>query len=583
MKKNDSFKEFIHNYQKASNNYSKVIKFYANNIQIIEGIKKIINEYKECLMSFKKKLNQIQKNLIKPLYDTEQKNHNFSIYNEYITYINNIFNFYIESITNVVGELEQKIFSENDNNNYLNILNQNKNNLINNQISMEKMFLEYNSEHKIFINEFYSIEEDVQCYFFKKRKKKETDPNLKRYNEIVSEANIVQNRFIKSHDKFQENNKKYFLFYKSYMEEIQKELTKKENYVKENIDSFISILTTNLNSLINKINAFWTEEKNNRNKERKSDFNLFGEKNLEKIVTKYEAEKYKIKSIHNKQIANYLTVENKQILKNLNDELDLGVSIDTANIILNEDDVFEVVKFFYGLFNFVDTNGYDLILEKKKMEVRKLTNKLLQPGLIQKKQNYKEYEDLLPIKENEVKILEEYIKKDRVFINTFLLRINNYRTYGIYGITESEFDLIGNYFRLILDLILKETTEGDYAITNLLIILADTFYLNKNGEKYYLNNKLKGHQLLTDIDFLNKCLAYNIKEEFDKARKLSKVKPSIQREDEIIFSTILPFINFYKEMGLNKQQISNIIEKLPKEYNMSKEKMNEINALIESL
>ena len=61
---------------------------------------------------------------------------------------------------------------------------------------------------------------------------------------------------------------------------------------------------------------------------------------------------------------------------------------------------------------------------------------------------------------------------------TFLQRINNFRTLGIFEIPEREYEIIGNIFKLILDCISKEKTEEDYSIIKLLIILSQTFYIN---------------------------------------------------------------------------------------------------------
>ena len=90
--KEESHKNFIQNYQKALNNYSNTIKLYAYNIQAIDGIEKIISGYKESVLLFQKKLSQIKKSVIKPLLEEGQKNFEFSIYNKYLRYIDDIFN-----------------------------------------------------------------------------------------------------------------------------------------------------------------------------------------------------------------------------------------------------------------------------------------------------------------------------------------------------------------------------------------------------------------------------------------------------------------------------------------------------------
>ena len=585
MKKNDKnpSKEYTLNYQKAINNYANAIKFYTNHFQILEGIKKIIDEYKESIKLFTKKLVNIQKNLIKPLYEEKQKIFNFSFYIKYLLFLDNFLNFQVESMTNTINELDQKVFPENEKNNFNNnlaIFNSNKNNLQNSQINMEKLFIDYNLKHKKFMNEFFSIEEDVQKYYYNIRKKKTKDPGLKNFNKIVTEANNAQYTFMESHNKFQENNKNFFYFYNTKMKELINELIQKENYTEDNMNSFISIFTNNINSLINISNNYFTEEKQLINKEKNNDINIFKEKHILKINSNYEKEKYKVKAIHKKIVEDYLTQESKELLNALNDEFDIIDDFEEiSTIVLNEDDVFAVAKFFYGLFAYVDTSEYNLIIEKKKLEVRDLTNKLLQFGLIKK--DFKEYKDLLPISDTEVESLKEYFKKDREYILSFLQRINNYRILGLFDMPEREYELTGNFFILILDCILKEKTEKDYFVIKFMMILSQTFYVNKNEEKVYLINKLKGHKLFFDLDFLKKCLNLSLKDELEKSLKQSQNKLSDKHKDEMIFATVLPFANYFKEIGLNKEQLLQIIEGISDEYKLNEENMNNIKAIIE--
>ena len=277
-----SSKEFIQNYQKAFNNYSNTVKFYHNNIKIIDTFEKIIKEYKEGIFIFQKKLSNIKKSLIKPLYEEEQKNYNFSIYNKYIQYLDNLFTFQIDSISNIINDIDKKLFSEkenNKNNNYLNILNQIKNNLQSNQPLMEKNFLEYNSAYKIFTKGFELIEEDVQKYYFNLRKKKEKDPN-ETFNSILIQANGIHDKFMKTHYSFLENNKKYFDFYSNKMKDLENYIVQKEDYTKEILNSFMLIIENQINSYINAIKALFSEEEKN-NKEKNKDFKIFSEKNIE--------------------------------------------------------------------------------------------------------------------------------------------------------------------------------------------------------------------------------------------------------------------------------------------------------------
>ena len=268
---------------------------------------------------------------------------------------------------------------------------------------MEKNFIEYNSEHKNFISGLKSIEEDVQDYYYNLRKKKLKDPN-KKFNEILIEGNTVHDSFMSIHNKFQQNNKNYFVYYDKIMEELEKLFIQKENYIENNMNSFILIIQEQLNSLINKISTINSKDNEEKNKEKNQDFKIFSENNFEKLVTNYEKKKYKLKSVKNNIFEDYLNPENKMVLKALNDEFGFDNYLDASTKILNEDDIFNVVKFFSGVFTYIDTGGYDLNIEKVNFNIRKYTNKLLLFGLIKKEP--KEFSELKPINEEETQFLQ---------------------------------------------------------------------------------------------------------------------------------------------------------------------------------
>ena len=277
------------------------------------------------------------------------------------------------------------------------------------------------------------------------------------------------------------------------MEELEKLFIQKENYIENNMNSFIFIIQEQLNSLINKISSINSKENEEMNKGKNQDFKIFSENNFEKLVTNYEKKKYKLKSVKNNIFEDYLNPENKTVLKALNDEFGFDNYLDASTKILNEDDIFNVVKFFSGVFTYIDTGGYDLNIEKVNFNIRKYTNKLLLFGLIKKEP--KEFSELKPINEEETQFLQNYLLKNKIYINTFLQRINNFRTLGIFEIPDREYEIIGNIFILILDSISIEKTEEDYSIIKYLMILSQTFYNNKEGKKNYLSEKLKGNKI----------------------------------------------------------------------------------------
>ena len=611
-KKNSSkSQDFSQNYQKVINNYSSLIKFYTNNTQIMDGIEKIIISYKESIISFKKKLIQLKLNLIKPFYNEEKKSYKYeeqiySFNNNFIYVLNQIINFQIDLITNLFNDIEKNLFSEFEKkriNDFSNSLQQTKNNIQTNEKKMEKLYSEYNSEYKKFYDTFNLIEEDVQKYYINKGKIKSDDTNNNKINRLTNEANFVQNNFLQIHNKFQENNKNYFDEYNEKIKEFENETIKNETYMKNNINLFLQILIKSYKSFLdsidyfikkNKVNISTKEEKDineinenliigeeqSKQEEEKKSVNLtsFKEKYFLLIQSNYNKDKYKVKTIHCHIVGDGQSIEDTEIMDNIFNEMGLEEYVKNTTVILSDEVIFETVKFFYGKFNFVDTSGYNINLEKKKLEVKKLTYKLLQPGLIKK--DYDEYKDVKPINDNDVKKLENYINKEPEFRLAFLLNINFYRTSGIFDMPEKEFDITGKLFLEIIDIILNGK-DKDFQAFKLITILSQTFYVNKDGKKIYLFNKLKGHKIFSQTDFIKQYLNYSLNEEFQKVKLKSDREISLNEKQSIVFANILPFSKCMIEFGVPKQTLLEMNESLYKEYELSEDLINDINAMLE--
>jgi hypothetical protein len=329
-------------------------------------------------------------------------------------------------------------------------------------------------------------------------------------------------------------------------------------------------MLTSINGISTKKNIEQNDNINN------NEFNAFKEKYLLKINTNYENEKYKIKSIESNLSIDYLSQENKEVMETLNKEFNLEKFVEFSPLILIEEDVYQIVKFFYSLFTYVDIGKYNFEISKKKLGVKQLTNKLLQPGLVDKKNE--EFKELLPINDDEIKVLENYLKKNRDYIYTFLQRINEYRIINKFDMPEREFSIMSNYFILIINCILEEKKEAeDFPIIKLVIILSQTFYVKRNDQKFYLSYNFKGNKLFSEIDFLSKYLKYIIKEELEKSSRISKTKISDNSKKQILFSNIFSFNAFLKEINVNKDDISKVNESVYEEYNLDDEYKNSIN------
>ena len=587
--------DYMENYQNAVNNYIKTIKFYTNKKQIINIIIKIINGYKESFIAFKKNLIQVKSNLIKPFYDEVKKKFkftdNFYFFDNQLLYtLNQVVSSQINYSTNIINDIEKNLLKENSlNNDFIDNLQQKKNILQNNQKKMEKLYTEYNNEHKKFIKSFHSIENDIQEYYESKRNNENN--NIKNKIDIfMEEANNIHSIYLQVHYKFKDNNKSYFNLYEKNMKDLEKEIIKNENLIGNNINFLLLTVINNNISFLNILTNFKGDkkitelfQKNNYNlineeKKASDDYNLFFEQSLSKLEKNYEKEKYKVKAIHTRVISNKMSKEAINIINALSEEFSIEDYHEKPTLILLEEDVFNIVKFFYS-FTFVDKTEYDLIIGEKKIEVINLTNKLLQPGLIKTK--FKEYKDLLPINDEEIKLLRDYIGKNREYRDEFLKVINNYRTFGKLELPEREYDLIGNYFIQIIDCILEEKSEKDFKMIKSTILMSQTFFVIKNNEKLYLIEKIKGHKLFLEIEYFTKYMKFCIEEMYLNDDK-SKVVKFTKNKEEMLFSSIITFFNYMKELKVPINHIKQIIDNISKEYEMSEDLKNNINNVIES-
>ena len=553
--------DYMENYQNAVNNYIKTIKFYTNKKQIINIIIKIINGYKESFIAFKKNLIQVKSNLIKPFYDEVKKKFkftdNFYFFDNQLLYtLNQVVSSQINYSTNIINDIEKNLLKENSlNNDFIDNLQQKKNILQNNQKKMEKLYTEYNNEHKKFIKSFHSIENDIQEYYESKRNNENN--NIKNKIDIfMEEANNIHSIYLQVHYKFKDNNKSYFNLYEKNMKDLEKEIIKNENLIGNNINFLLLTVINNNISFLNILTNFKGDkkitelfQKNNYNlineeKKASDDYNLFFEQSLSKLEKNYEKEKYKVKAIHTRVISNKMSKEAINIINALSEEFSIEDYHEKPTLILLEEDVFNIVKFFYS-FTFVDKTEYDLIIGEKKIEVINLTNKLLQPGLIKTK--FKEYKDLLPINDEEIKLLRDYIGKNREYRDEFLKVINNYRTFGKLELPEREYDLIGNYFIQIIDCIFEEKSEKDFKMIKSTILMSQTFFVIKNNEKLYLIEKIKGHKLFLEIEYFTKYMKFCIEEMYLNNDK-SKVVKFTKNKEEMLFSSIITFFNYMKEL-----------------------------------
>ena len=299
------------------------------------------------------------------------------------------------------------------------------------------------------------------------------------------------------------------------------------------------------------------KDNNNENKNQ--------EKNDKKIKNKEKKNKEN-KEIKNKEKINK---ENKEkVNKEIEDKSKINnISKDKDNeevLTLTDEDIYNIVSTLYNYnFKMVDKSEYNLEQEKEKLLVNKLSEKLFSYNL---KNNIKE-----TITDEEVNNLYELLKNNDNLKKFFIL-LNNFRTTGKFEMTESVFNIVKKIFYIALDyILLKPNNELD----GLIIVLSQTFYIEKDDKKIYIQEVIKDHALFQKEEFWKDHLKTIIDKGIKKIEKDEKNEGIIYPKEvktrkiqEIITTKIIPISSYMSEFGASKEFILKVINPIIDKYNL---------------
>ena len=246
------------------------------------------------------------------------------------------------------------------------------------------------------------------------------------------------------------------------------------------------------------------------------------------------------------------------------------------NLILTDEDIYNIVETLYKFdFEMLDKSSYILEIEKQKLEVEKLGKKFLSFDLsknMQENISDSEVNDLIGLLNNEKNI------------NKFFLMLNNYRATGCYETSERAYNILINIFNLVADYLMK---NNDITIENLIIILSQTFYILKDGEKIYIQDNIKNHPLFKSLQFWENQIMTriekhieNTKNDLKKMNLIVSEKDMQRRLDDIILSQFVPISSNMRDFGLLNEFILKIANNLFEKYNTKEETKTLILSLL---
>ena len=461
-------------------------------------------------------------------------------------------------------------------------------NLMGNYLSnVQKLSININNESTTYFQHYnelmQSLEETEMIIisdYTKQKYKKAINNKINKDKDKISaveESRKCEKLFLESDSKIKADVNQYMNDFNTNIKSIKKEMIKLNDDFKNDLLNLMNTLKKNYNTFINllyndsvKIKNFDKNDIFKKEIEEYLNYEIKPDDSFE-IIKAIKRDKYIIKIIKENE---------KNAIENENNHKKYHL---TKNLIYTSTDIFNIVKIIYDYgFQTIDTDLYKLDKEKKKLKIVKYCSKFLNFNF-----DTNEYgkEGGFYNKEEE-KYFNELIFSDEEYLIKFLYCLNYFRTTGKYELKIETFNLIKSVFCKVADNLIEKDNKK---ISNFLIILSQTFYLMKNGKKYFLQKELKNCEYFRDSKFWISNLEDMIKDEKEKFDIQAAKNNLIFSEDkkkkkmeEIVFTKIASIIASLNGFELEKEKIDEIISSTLTKYKLSDETINTINLLLQS-
>ena len=260
---------------------------------------------------------------------------------------------------------------------------------------------------------------------------------------------------------------------------------------------------------------------------------------------------------------------------------------------LTEEEIYFIVNNMYQEYKLINRDKYDLDIEEKKLEIKRIMIKLLsyseknETNKIENKNNEIQSEDSSNNEKNEVTNEEiDYLCKEmeyEEYRKYFLIKINNFRAKGYLDMPNKIFNYLSKIFSEIAKHLIsnKENDENnffikDFICSRLVIILSQTFYTTKNEKKVFLSEEIKKEKVFQTLEFwkelINEMIIRECNSVFESKKELNIIDDENRTKkikDEIYFAQIIPFIGSMTGFGISKEEIKNIMLFFIKEFGIS--------------
>lgn len=539
-------------------------KKFKSYLSIIESFVSSVETHKKSVEKINEEINKNSSNE-NPFFFLQKFQLILSLHNNYI-------DLFFENINKAYNLMKASISSVS--------------NLMSNHLSnVQKLSMNINNESITYFQHYNelikSLEETemiiISDYTKQKYKKAINNKINKDKYEAIEESRECEKVFLESDSKIKGEVNQYMNDFNTNIKNIKKEMIKLNDDFKNDLLNIMNKLKKNYNSFINllyndsvKIKKFDDNDTFKKEIEEYLNYEIKPDDSFE-ILKAIKRDKYIIKIIKENE---------KNAIENENNHKKYHL---TKNLAYTSTDVFNIVKTIYDYgFQMIDTDLYKIDIEKKKLKIVKYCSKFLNFNF-----DTNEYGKEGGFFNNaEEKYFNELLFSDEEYLIKFLYCLNYFRTTGKYELKIETFNLIKSVFCKIANYLIEKDNKK---ISNFLIILSQTFYMMKDGNKYFLQKELKNCQYFRNPKFWISNLEDMIqdeKEKFDSQTAKNKLKFSEDKKkkkmEEIVFTKIASLIASLNGFELEKEKIDEILSPSITKYKLSDETIKTINLLIQS-
>ena len=146
------------------------------------------------------------------------------------------------------------------------------------------------------------------------------------------------------------------------------------------------------------------------------------------------------------------------------------------------------------------------------------------------------------------------------------------RSKGKFEINEDTYNLL----QIVFIKILEQTPKNDYILKNILI-LAQTFYKKKDNEKIYLQQGIKGSEVLNFSETWHRCINYtfNLANTDKDLTNIPKKADFIKKINKEAFATVVSYLCDMKQFCENDEVFEKVKNFYVTVYNLDEKLVNQ--------